>query len=67
MRLLSSPVTHGDQEVTREERFKLVSGWGVHCAFITGTEYDVSNGGGWKHADDLILMEVGLQAFCHYL
>ena len=65
VRLLSSPATHGDQGVSREESFKLVSGWIVHCAFIAGTEYGLSNGGGWKHAEGLILMGIGLQAFCH--
>lgn len=67
MRLLSSPATHGEEEVTREERFKLVSRGTVHCEFIGETEYDLSNGGGWKHAVGLILMETDLQAFCHRL
>ena len=67
MCLLNSPVTGGDQEVVREERFKMVSGGIVHCACMARTECDLSNGGGWKHADCLILMESGLQAFCHRL
>lgn len=57
MRLLGSPVTQGDQEVVREERFKMVSSRIIHCAWIVRTEYGLSNGGGWKHADCLILME----------
>lgn len=66
MRLLSSPLTQEDQETGREERFKLVSGWIVHFAFTAGTEYDVSNGGGWKRADGLILMAINLwRALCH--
>ena len=61
-------MTHGDQEAAREERFKLVSGIGT---FIVRALWELntifSNAGRWKHADWLILMENGLQAFCHRL
>jgi len=34
VQLLSSPVTRGDQEAVREERFKMVSGEIAHCAYM---------------------------------
>jgi hypothetical protein len=46
--------------MVREERFKMVSGGIVNCAFMARTDYELLNGGGWKHADFLILMEVAL-------
>ena len=67
MRLLDSPVIQGDQGVVREERFKVVSSRIIHCACMARIEYDLSNVGGWKHADFLILMEGSLQALCHRL
>ena len=51
-------MTDGDQEMVREERFKMVSGRIVNCAYMARTDYDLSNAGRWKHADCLILMEV---------
>ena len=54
-------MTHGDQGMVREERFKMVSSRIVNCASMARNEYDLSNAGRWKHADCLILMEVAFR------
>lgn len=61
VRLLSSPVTQGDEEMVREEGFKMVSGGIFHCASVERTKYGLRNEGGWKHGCCLILMGVAFR------